>query len=168
MSNNKNSLKNDRKIGNFIFHWEEKARDGHSYLRIRTVSGSWQVRLRDDQECTMMWHKFLEDGEIDKPLKTWMEAMEMVVTAIGDDVFALQIAFARQFFVIRHCIKNEDKLQGKMNDFTGKVIQSTNEQWKELIGMYNVSISKDEDDKILEEERKMRIGTDLDKEKEND
>ena len=168
MSNNKNSLKNDRKIGNFIFHWEEKTRDGHSYLRIRTVSGSWQIRLRDDQECTMMWHELLEDGSVDKSLKTWMEAMEMVVTAIGDDVFALQIAFARQLFVIRHLTKNDVKLQEKMNDFTSKVIQGTNEQWKELMEMYNVSISKEEDDKILEEERKMRIGADLDKEKEKD
>ena len=167
MSNNKNSLKNDRKIGNFIFRWEEKTRDGHSYLRIRTVSGSWQLRLRDDQECTMMWHKFLEDGSVDKPLKTWMEAMEMVVTAIGDDVFALQIAFARQFFIIRHYTKDDEQLQEKMNDFTSKVVQGTNKGWEELMGMYNVSISKEEDDKILEEERKMHIATDLDIEKNN-
>ena len=116
----------------------------------------------------MMWHELLEDGSVDKSLKTWMEAMEMVVTAIGDDVFALQIAFARQLFVIRHLTKNDVKLQEKMNDFTSKVIQGTNEQWKELMEMYNVSISKEEDDKILEEERKMRIGADLDKEKEKD
>ncbi len=77
------SLKNktDRQIGSFIFKWEGKSTDGHSYLRIRTVSGSWQLRLRDDQECTMMWHKFLEDGSVDKPLKTWMERLPMIVGA---------------------------------------------------------------------------------------
>ena len=35
------------------------------------------------------------------------------------------------------------------------------------MGMYNVSISKEEDDKILEEERKMHIAADFDIEKNN-
>jgi hypothetical protein len=166
MSNKKNSLNRDHVIGNYIFHWEEKTRDGHSYLRIKTAYGSWQLRLRDDQECTMMWHNLLEEGTLDEALKSWVESMEMVNTAIGDEIFSLQVAFASQTFMLRHAVYGNDEATKKMQSITDDVIDKIKEWWKSYLDAFPKSdISKYEDDRILEDERKLRIDNDMDKQK---
>jgi hypothetical protein len=165
MSNKKNSLKYDHVIGNFIFHWEEKTRDGHAYLKIKTSSGGWQLRLRDDQECTMMWHRLLEDGECDKYLKTWLDSMEMVNTAIGDELFALHIAFARQTFVLRHAYIGDKNIASA----TEKNIKAIDEIWKKYIDAIPGKSADDAtDESILESERKIRIDSDLEKQQDQE
>lgn len=175
--NRANTESAERRIGNFVLRWEDKSRDGHSYLRIKTVSGSWQLRLRDDQECTMMWHDLLEDGGFDKQLNNWLLAIEMVNTSVGDDLFGYQIALARQLFVINtfanvSSLKNkDDKLKEKLNPFINKVIKTSSALYDELNGYISEINSeshfdKEEDDKILEAEMKVRIDEDLSKQNE--
>jgi hypothetical protein len=173
MSNKSNSFKSkDRTVGNYIFHWEKSPCNGHFYLKIMTVSGGWQLRIRDDMECVPLWRNLLLEGDCEKELNVWLDTMALVNTTIGDSVFASLVGFARQTFVIRHMVRtNKDKSEEdktKEKDITEKLIDDIQKYWDSYVSLVRKDITKEDDDRITEEQRKIHIGMDMDKQESGD
>jgi len=163
MSNSKNnSLRYVREIGAYRLMWEEASkRNGNMpWLIIKAASGSWQLKLRGDNNITLMWRRLLETDGTEDYLHGQLRMMQLMNTTINDpitEVFVQSLVLANV-----HLLGKDDKT---ISDFNTKRMEIAQELVKLVNGLIpqerKESPVTDEEKGILNEMRTAEVNKEL-------